>query len=31
MRRMFKASARFTAMGKPSGTAMTIKVTAIIK
>ena len=31
MRRMFRASDRVTAMGSPSGTAITISVTAIIK
>ena len=31
IRRMFSASASVTAIGKPSGTAMTISVTAIMK
>ena len=31
MRRMFRARARVTAMGRPSGTAITISVTAIMK
>ena len=31
MRRMFRANASVTAMGSPSGTAITISVTAIIK
>jgi hypothetical protein len=31
MRLMLRAKARVTAMGRPSGTAMTISVTAIMK
>ena len=31
MRRMLRASDRVTAMGRPSGTAMTMSVTAIMK
>ena len=31
MRRMFSARASVTAIGRPSGTAMTISVTAIMK
>ena len=31
IRRMFSAKASVTAIGKPSGTAMTISVTAIMK
>ena len=31
MRRMFSANAKVTAIGSPSGTAITISVTAIMK
>ena len=31
IRRMLRANARFTAMGRPSGTAITMSVTAIMK